>query len=231
MDFVIGLPISTNWKRDSYDSILVIVDRLTNMIYYKLVKISINVAGLVEVIIDMVVCHHGFSDSIVTNRSSLFILNIWSLLCYFLRIKQKLSTAFHSQTDGQTKRQNSIMEVYLWSFANFKQNDWAKLFPIAKFAYNNAKNASTGHMPFKLNCGYHPRIFFKEDTNPHSQSKTIKKLSSKPKELMTIVGRTSTMLKSFRSELTIKGSNLGATPPVIKLDWIVNTSRPNKTRS
>ena len=35
MDFVIGLPVSTDWKNKSYDSILVIVDRLTKKVNYK----------------------------------------------------------------------------------------------------------------------------------------------------------------------------------------------------
>ena len=55
---------------------------------------------------------------------------------------------------------------------------------MAKFAYNNAKNASIGYTSFKLNCGYHPRISYKEDLNPHSQSKTVKELSSKLWNLM-----------------------------------------------
>ena len=55
MDFVTGLPISTNWKKDSYNSILVIIDWLTKMVHNKLVKITINTPGLAEVIIDMVV--------------------------------------------------------------------------------------------------------------------------------------------------------------------------------
>ena len=58
------------------------------------------------------------------------------------------------------------MEAYFWAFVNFEHNDWAKLLPMAKFAYNNAKNASTGHMPLELNCGYHPRMSYKEDVNP-----------------------------------------------------------------
>ena len=45
------------------------------------------------------------------------------------------------------------MEAYLQAFVNFKQNDWARLLSMAEFIYNNAKNASTGHMLFKLNCG------------------------------------------------------------------------------
>ena len=68
--------------------------------------------------------------------------------------------------DGQTEQQNSTIEVYLLAFVNLEQNDWTRLLPIAKFAYNNAKNLSTGHTPLKLNCGYHPCIFFEKDTNP-----------------------------------------------------------------
>ena len=123
MDFVTGLPISTDWKGDSYDSILVIVDRLTKMVHYKPVKVTINAPGLAEVIIDVVVRHHGLPDSIVTNRGSFFTSKFRSLLCYFLGIKRRLSTAFYPQTDGQTERQNSTMEAYLQVFVNFKQND------------------------------------------------------------------------------------------------------------
>ena len=34
LDFVTGLPISINWKDDGYDSISVIIDQLTKMMYY-----------------------------------------------------------------------------------------------------------------------------------------------------------------------------------------------------
>ena len=158
MDFVTGLPISTNWKRDSYDFILVIVDQLIKMVYYKLVKIIINALCLAKVIIDVVVCYHGLSDSIVIDRGFLFNLKFELSLCYFFGIKRWLSTAFYLQTDSQTERQNSTIEAFLRAFVNFKQNDWVRLLPMAEFAYNNAKNASTGHTPFELNCGYHPSV-------------------------------------------------------------------------
>ncbi len=67
MDFVTGLPISTNWKNDNYDSILVIINRLTNMIYCKPVKVTIDVPSLVEAIIDVIIHHHGVPESIVTD--------------------------------------------------------------------------------------------------------------------------------------------------------------------
>ena len=100
MDFVTGLPISTDWKGDSYNSILVIVNWLTKMVYYKPVKVTIDTPGLAEVIINVVVRHHGLPDSIITDQRSLFTSKFWSLLCYFFGINQKLSTAFYPQTDG-----------------------------------------------------------------------------------------------------------------------------------
>ena len=138
------------------------------MVHYKPVKITLNAPKLAKVIIDVVVRHHGLLDSIVTNRDSLFTSKFWSLLCYFLGIKWGLSTTFHLQIDGQTERQNSMIEAYLRAFVNFEQNDSARLLPIAEFAYNNAKNSSIGHTPFELNYGYHSYISFEENTNPRS---------------------------------------------------------------
>ena len=186
MDFVTGLPVSTDWKSKSYDSILVIVDRLTKIVHYKPVKITINAPGLAEVIINVVVRHHGLPDSIITDRGSLFILKFWSLLGYFLVIKRRLFTAFYPQTDGQTERQNSTIEAYLKVFVNWEQNDWACLLLMAEFAYNNAKNASTSHTPFELNCGFHPRVFFKDDVNFCSRSCSADKLAKELRELMEI---------------------------------------------
>ena len=186
MNFVTGLPISTNWKKDSYDSILVIVDRLTKMIHYKPVKIIIDVPGFSKVIINMVIQNHCFLDSIVTNRSSLFILKFWLSLYYFLGIKQWLSTAFYPQTNSQTKRQNTTIKTHLRAFLNFEQNNWARFLPMAEFAYNNTKNASTGYIPFELNCSYHLCISFKEDTDSRFWSKIVNKLLAELQKLMTV---------------------------------------------
>ena len=82
------------------------------MVYYELVKVTINAPDLAKVIFDMVVWHHELLDSIVTDKCSLFTSKFWSLLCYFLKVKWRLSTAFYPQTNSQTKQQNSTMEAY-----------------------------------------------------------------------------------------------------------------------
>ena len=57
---------------------------------------------------------------------------------------------------------------------------------MAEFAYNNAKNASTGHIHFELNCGYHLRMLYEEDVDSRSQSKLADKLSAELRELIIV---------------------------------------------
>ena len=78
------------------------------------------------------------------------------------------------------------MKVYLQAFVNFEQNDWVRLFPIVEFAYNNAKNASTGHTLFELNCRYYLCVSYEEDLDSRSKSKTVEELSSELWDLMTV---------------------------------------------
>ena len=55
---------------------------------------------------------------------------------------------------------------------------------MAKFAYHITKNASTGHMLFKRNCGFYSQAFNKKDINPYSQSKLANKLAIELREQM-----------------------------------------------
>ena len=57
---------------------------------------------------------------------------------------------------------------------------------MAEFAYNNSKIASTGHMPFELNCGYHPQMSYEEKIDFRSQSKSADKLSEEFRELIIV---------------------------------------------
>ena len=79
---------------------------------------------------------------------------------------------------------------------------------MAKFAYNNAKNASTGYTPFKLNSGYHPRVFYKEDLDPRSKSRTAEELSSELQELMTVCQQN----LHYAQELQKRGHNKEVKP-------------------
>ncbi len=55
-----------------------------------------------------------------------------------------------------------------------------------QFTYNNAKNASKDHISFKLNCGYHPRVSFKEDVDLCLRSRFVDELAKELRELMEV---------------------------------------------
>ena len=57
---------------------------------------------------------------------------------------------------------------------------------MAEFAYNNAQNASTGHTPFELNCGYYPWMLYEEEVDSRYKSKSADKLSAELRELMIV---------------------------------------------
>ncbi len=57
---------------------------------------------------------------------------------------------------------------------------------MAKFAYNNAKNANTGHTLFELNYGYYPRVSFEKDVDPHLRSRSANKLVEELRKLMEV---------------------------------------------
>lgn len=80
IDFMTSLPFSINWKREAYEFILVIIDWLRKMVYFKRVKISINALRFAEIIVEIVVKEHDLSDTIVSDSSFPFTFKFWSLL-------------------------------------------------------------------------------------------------------------------------------------------------------
>lgn len=165
MDFVTGLAVSTNQKGKIYDSILAIIDQLIKMINYKPIKITIDALGFTKIIINVIIRHHCLPNSLVSNCGTVFISKFRSSISYFLRIKRGLLTAFYPQTDDQIKRQNNTIEAYVRFFVNYEQNNQARLFLIAKSAYNNIKNTNTGHTPLELNCGFHSQASYNENVD------------------------------------------------------------------
>jgi len=88
-----------------YNAICVIVDRYTKMALYLPIVKTITVTELADLFLNEVVRRFGTPRGIVSDRGSIFTSEFWSELCFAAKIKRRLSTAFHPQTDGQTERQ------------------------------------------------------------------------------------------------------------------------------
>ena len=159
MDFVTDLPPSPEGApTELRDSILVIVDRFTKMALYIPTVKTLTAEALADVFVERVARRFGLPEGIVSDRGSVFTSKFWSTLCFHLKIKRRLSTAFHPQTDGQTERQNQTLEHYLRCYCNYRQDDWVARLAMAEFTYNNSVHATTGQTPFFLLYGFHPSM-------------------------------------------------------------------------
>jgi len=109
------------------------------------------VEGLAKLFRDHVWRLHRLPESIILDKGVQFAVGIIKELNNLLRIQTKLSTAYHSQTDGQTERINQELEQYLRVFINHRQKQWPNWLGMVEFAYNNKIHAVTKISPFKAN--------------------------------------------------------------------------------
>jgi transposase InsO family protein len=122
MDFIVGLPCT----QAGYDSIWVIVDRLTKVAHLIPVKTTCSGAKLAELYMSRIVCLHGDPKMIVSDRGSQFTSKFWEKLHESMETKLNFSSAYHSQTDGQTEMTNQILEDMLRACALKYGKSWDK---------------------------------------------------------------------------------------------------------
>ncbi len=96
-------------------------------------------------------------SAIISDHGSLFTSWLWANLMYSFHIEQRLSKGFHPQTDGQTERQNSVLEQYLRSYVNHQPDYWAPHLALTEFAYDAAVHFSTVKAQFEIVYGEIPR--------------------------------------------------------------------------
>ena len=159
LDWIVKLPLSKEPVTDAiYDSILVFTDRLTKYAHFVPYKEESSAEDLAYWFNKTIVATHGLPDEVTSDRDVKLTSNFWQSLMDQWGVKQKLSTAFHPQSDGQTERINQILEQYLRCYVNYQQDDWVVLLPTAQFAYNSSRSSTTGMSPFKANYGYEPEV-------------------------------------------------------------------------
>ncbi|GKA99196.1 reverse transcriptase domain-containing protein [Tanacetum coccineum] len=126
MDFVTVLPRTSN----GYDTIWVIVDRLTKSAHFLPMKKTDQMEKLTRLYLKEVVSRHGVSISIISDRDGRFTSRFWQSLHEALGTQLDMSTAYHPQTDGQSERTIQTLEDMLRTcFINFGKG-WDIYFPL-----------------------------------------------------------------------------------------------------
>jgi hypothetical protein len=90
MDFIVSLPHT----RAGYDSIWVVVDRLTKTSHFIPVKTTYNSAVLAELYMSRIVCLHGIPKKIISDRGTQFTSHFWQQLHEALGTHLKFSSSY-----------------------------------------------------------------------------------------------------------------------------------------
>jgi transposase InsO family protein len=112
----------------------------------------------------MIVCLHEVWKKIVSDRGTQFTLKFWERLHETLDTQLHFSSAYHPQTDGQTKRVNQILEDVLRACALQYGRSWDKSLSYAEFSYNNSYQESLKMAPFEIlyRCRCRTLLFWSE---------------------------------------------------------------------
>jgi hypothetical protein len=96
MNYIVGI-LRT---QSGYNSIWVIVDRLSKVAHFILVKTTYTRLQLAELYMSRIVCLHGVPKRIVSDKGTQFTSKFWERLCETTDTCLKFSSAYHPWTNG-----------------------------------------------------------------------------------------------------------------------------------
>jgi hypothetical protein len=146
MDFIVGLPLMAR----KIDSIWVIMDRLSKSAHFIPVHTRYDVQRYAKIYIAHVLCLHGVSKTIISDRGSQFVTRFWEQLHASLRTHVIHSSAYQPQTDSQIERVNQILEDMLRACVLDHPESWDQNLPWAEFSYNSTYQESLKMAPFEV---------------------------------------------------------------------------------
>ncbi|GJR26667.1 reverse transcriptase domain-containing protein [Tanacetum coccineum] len=136
-----------------YDTIWVIVDRLTKSAIFTPMRETDLLDKLARLYLKEVVTRHGIPVSIICDRDPRFASNFWRSLQSALGTNLDMSTVYHPQTDGQSERTIQTLEDMLRACAIDFGKGWVNHLPLVEFSYNNSYHASIKAAPFEALYG------------------------------------------------------------------------------
>nr|GFC00700.1 reverse transcriptase domain-containing protein [Tanacetum cinerariifolium] len=149
MDFVTKLPKSSQ----GYDTIWVIVDRLTKSAIFTPIRETDPMDKLARIYQKEVVTRYGIHVLIISDRDPRFMSNFWKSLQNALGTRLDMSTAYHPETDGQSERTIQTLEDMLRACAIDFGKGWVNHLPLVEFSYSNSYHACIKAASFEARYG------------------------------------------------------------------------------
>jgi len=125
---VVELPESSG-----HDAVMTVVDSVSKRVHFIPMHTTVTAEGVARLFLHHVWKLYGLPKHVVSDCGPQFVASFTKELYRLLDIRLSSSTAWHPQTDGQTKRINQELNQFLRLFVNEQQDDWYDLLPIAEF--------------------------------------------------------------------------------------------------
>ncbi|GFU10261.1 retrovirus-related Pol polyprotein from transposon 17.6 [Trichonephila clavipes] len=109
-----------------------------------------EVDEIAKFLLEEIVLRHGAPRVIITDRGAVFRSRLVSLSSTCVTLIIVSQTAYHPQTNGLTERFNKTLADMLSMYVDVEQKNWDEILPFVTFAYNTAKQETTGFTPFYL---------------------------------------------------------------------------------
>lgn len=152
MDFVSALPTTTT----GYDTIMVIVDRLSKRSHFIPTTKELTAEGAAMLYLNNVFKLHGVPRRIVSDKDVRFTAKFWRTIHAKLGTSILFSTTNHPQSDGQSERTIQTLVQYLRKYCQRDVLNWDQFLFAAEFSYNSTFQESIQDIPFKVDLGYVP---------------------------------------------------------------------------
>ncbi|CAF1570065.1 unnamed protein product [Adineta ricciae] len=148
LDFVGPVPSSSSGNK----YILVCTDYLSR---YAITQATPNCTAetAAKFLVQNVVLQYGVPKQVLTDRGTHFMANVFEAIASRCGIHHLKTTTYHPQCNGLTERFNATLVDSIGTYVNEQQSDWDDFLPYVTFAYNTAKQSTTGIEPFKLMYG------------------------------------------------------------------------------
>ncbi|GJV97052.1 putative reverse transcriptase domain-containing protein [Tanacetum coccineum] len=113
------------------------MDRLTKSAHFLPIRENDPLDKLARLYLNGIVARHEIPVLIICNRDGRFTSNFWRSFQKALGTNLSMSTAYHLETDGQSKMTIQTLEDMLRACVIDFGKGWFKHLPLAKFLYNN----------------------------------------------------------------------------------------------
>jgi hypothetical protein len=139
IDFITDLPPS---GRDNATNCILVTDRLTKGVELESMN-DISTEAVAKRLFERHYPIHGIPTAVTSDRGPQFVCDLWRHFCKLLNVEQRLSSAYHPQTDGATERMNQEIEKMIRIWATYTQENWSALLPVVIARLSNKQVKSS----------------------------------------------------------------------------------------